>query len=355
MRISAETVLLFAVGVVLGGFAPAALAGEPQATSNCCIERGTPGCDDLGCEGVVCAADSFCCDVEWDKFCVDKAIDLCGGLCAIGTGPFPSGPDWFPDPADPGLGPFPNVKTRPLTSSETIVVPWALQVEEDAANVAGIIFRVHYDSNELDLLHTNGGPVFLSNTTPFGGPTPLAVFPNLVVPPPVPLSLSVSPLSVSAPGSSSAFRTHVGWLSASGAMGSGRNLFAATPWTFATFRIHARHTSLANSDADFSVPSIWLIRHATQVQTATSPIFSVWRSSTPTFGSAGFVLTDILSPSDLYLPVSFSLFPEPGRAAHLGLEHLPEPAVPLSLGPGLVLLGWLDRRRRRRAGGRRAL
>ena len=34
--------------------------------------------------------------------------------------------------------------------------------------------------------------------------------------------------------------------------------------------------------------------------------------------------------------------------------NLPEPGVLLSLGPGLLLLGWLDRRRRRRAIGRRA-
>jgi len=349
MRISAETVLLLAVGALLTGLALAALAGEAHATSNCCLDRGGPGCDDLACEDVVCSADPFCCDVQWDIFCVDKAVELCGGLCAIGTGPLPSGLDWFPDPADPGLGPFPNVKTRPLTSSETIVVPWALHVEQDAANVAGIIFRVHYDSNELDLLHTNGGPVFFSNTTPFGGPTPLAIFPGGGLQPPVPLSLFVPPLSVSDPGSSSAFRTHLGWLSPSDATGSGTTLFATTPWTFATFRIHARHTSLANSDADFSVPSIWLIRHATQFQTATSPVFSVWRSSTPTFGSAGFVSTDVLSPSDLYLPISFGFFPEPGRAAHLGLEHLPEPAAVLSLGSGLMLLGWLHRRRRRRA------
>jgi len=34
------------------------------------------------------------------------------------------------------------------------------------------------------------------------------------------------------------------------------------------------------------------------------------------------------------------------------LKFLPEPGVLLSLGSGLMLLGWLDRRRRRRAIGR---
>jgi hypothetical protein len=44
----------------------------------------------------------------------------------------------------------------------------------------------------------------------------------------------------------------------------------------------------------------------------------------------------------------------PFGADDLNALDLPEPTVLLSLGPGLMLLGWLDRRRRRRASGRRA-
>jgi len=45
-----------------------------------------------------------------------------------------------------------------------------------------------------------------------------------------------------------------------------------------------------------------------------------------------------------------------GQAGNIRIRRipLPEPGALLSLGPGLMLLGWLDRRRRRRAIGRRA-
>jgi len=56
----------------------------------------------------------------------------------------------------------------------------------------------------------------------------------------------------------------------------------------------------------------------------------------------GYVITN---PS-ITLSITFQIGSE--------VRLLPEPAVPLSLGSGLMLLGWLDRRRRRRAVGRRA-
>lgn len=37
----------------------------------------SPGCVDLGCCGVVCDIDSFCCDVGWDDTCISLATDLC--------------------------------------------------------------------------------------------------------------------------------------------------------------------------------------------------------------------------------------------------------------------------------------
>ena len=87
------------------------------------------------------------------------------GTAGTSTGPFPAIPTIVPDGADPGDGFFPNAKTQPLTTSETILVPWALHVEEPVTNVAGILFRVHYDSNELDLLHTWGGTLNFFNST----------------------------------------------------------------------------------------------------------------------------------------------------------------------------------------------
>jgi hypothetical protein len=47
------------------------LPGSP--TCDCCFEHGSPGCEDAACESAVCAADSFCCDVEWDTICVEAA------------------------------------------------------------------------------------------------------------------------------------------------------------------------------------------------------------------------------------------------------------------------------------------
>jgi hypothetical protein len=52
--------------------------------SDCCEIHGTPGCNDSGCEAVVCAADPFCCDVEWDGTCAAEAASLCDDLCLAG-------------------------------------------------------------------------------------------------------------------------------------------------------------------------------------------------------------------------------------------------------------------------------
>lgn len=39
----------------------------------CCDDHGTPGCSMLTCCEAVCALDPFCCDIAWDKLCVDGA------------------------------------------------------------------------------------------------------------------------------------------------------------------------------------------------------------------------------------------------------------------------------------------
>lgn len=48
-------------------------AGSPYEAN------GTPGCDDLTCCAAVCAADSWCCEVQWDAVCRDQALVLCAG------------------------------------------------------------------------------------------------------------------------------------------------------------------------------------------------------------------------------------------------------------------------------------
>ena len=54
------------------------------ACGDCFVTHGTPWCNDEcteeacpGCCATVCAADPFCCDVEWDAICVGEAMDLC--------------------------------------------------------------------------------------------------------------------------------------------------------------------------------------------------------------------------------------------------------------------------------------
>lgn len=51
-----------------------------------CSSQGTPGCSDEACCNNVCAADPFCCAVQWDAICVGEA----GSICGI-----------FPPPCDP--------------------------------------------------------------------------------------------------------------------------------------------------------------------------------------------------------------------------------------------------------------
>jgi len=63
--------------------------GDPKS-GDCCAANGTPSCSDEACCNSVCAADAYCCDVEWDQICADQAAFLCGacgaGSCKITTG-----------------------------------------------------------------------------------------------------------------------------------------------------------------------------------------------------------------------------------------------------------------------------
>lgn len=50
-------------------------------SSNCCTAWGGLGCDDPTCQADVCAADSFCCSVQWDGICASEAAAICATLC----------------------------------------------------------------------------------------------------------------------------------------------------------------------------------------------------------------------------------------------------------------------------------
>lgn len=43
----------------------------------CLIANGSIGCDQSDCCAVVCEADPFCCDIEWDALCADAAAAVC--------------------------------------------------------------------------------------------------------------------------------------------------------------------------------------------------------------------------------------------------------------------------------------
>ncbi len=47
---------------------------------NCLTGHGGLGCDEAGCEALICGLDPFCCDVAWDDICAGEAIVECAGL-----------------------------------------------------------------------------------------------------------------------------------------------------------------------------------------------------------------------------------------------------------------------------------
>ncbi|MGA0420125.1 MAG: dockerin type I domain-containing protein [Phycisphaerales bacterium] len=49
-----------------------------DAEGSCAEVHPTPGCNDTTCCQTVCDFEPFCCDVEWDDFCVASAVKLCG-------------------------------------------------------------------------------------------------------------------------------------------------------------------------------------------------------------------------------------------------------------------------------------
>ena len=76
-----------------------------------------------------------------------------------------------------------------------------------------------------------------------------------------------------------------GWLPPTVATASGTEIPESVQQTFASFVLHARHTSLFNTDFDFQVSEITSILHATAALVGT---FSVWQPSVG-FGPASGV------------------------------------------------------------------
>ena len=56
-----------------------------SATGSCFSPHENTACNDDECCDLVCAADPFCCDTQWDNFCVATAIDCrnLGGVTRV--------------------------------------------------------------------------------------------------------------------------------------------------------------------------------------------------------------------------------------------------------------------------------
>lgn len=67
---------------LFAAFAVAAIAPLAAAQSTCCSPQGTPGCDDPTCEASVCANDPFCCSTMWDGLCSNAALSTCA-VCQL--------------------------------------------------------------------------------------------------------------------------------------------------------------------------------------------------------------------------------------------------------------------------------
>jgi hypothetical protein len=61
-----------------------------EGAGGCYIANGTPACNRTECCNDVCAIDAYCCDTAWDALCVDEANELCG-LVAYGHPHVPLG------------------------------------------------------------------------------------------------------------------------------------------------------------------------------------------------------------------------------------------------------------------------
>ena len=57
--------------------------GEP--VTDCCVVHGSPSCADEGCAALVCELDLYCCEETWDASCTDLAYDLCVEVCTAGS------------------------------------------------------------------------------------------------------------------------------------------------------------------------------------------------------------------------------------------------------------------------------
>lgn len=102
------------------------------AGGSCFATSGTPFCNDRACCVSVCNQDTFCCDGQWDDFCVELAFELCPEYC-FSNG---DGRGCFVPSDAPGCGNNPPVLgSTPICSNVCIVDPLCCREAWDAACV----------------------------------------------------------------------------------------------------------------------------------------------------------------------------------------------------------------------------
>src|SRR4051812_32879507 len=61
------------------------VCGDPNS-GPCLTAHTTPGCNVEECCVVVCAADPFCCNTQWDSICAGEAVAMCATCGGAGAG-----------------------------------------------------------------------------------------------------------------------------------------------------------------------------------------------------------------------------------------------------------------------------
>jgi hypothetical protein len=91
-------------GIDLDGGAPPPPPGGDlppgEGRGDCCVGHDTPGCDNKPVEQCVCAADSWCCESEWDDACADLIEQLGCGHCTTDEPPGDTSGEPPPPPPD---------------------------------------------------------------------------------------------------------------------------------------------------------------------------------------------------------------------------------------------------------------